>query len=115
VSFKRWIVVAVLAAVVLPATMPAAGASARGCGTTGADYPDVEGGSGVRITFVRNISCRAARTVVRRCIRQRHVRGWTPALYRWDDPVARREQMARGRQLIRWQGIAGGGPRCTSE
>lgn len=83
-------------------------AAAKSCGTVMAFYPDTEGGSGMKLTFVTGVSCRHARRIVKRCIRQRHVRGWHARVN--DFGVAELYSSPRRRILMR--GVAGGGPHC---
>jgi hypothetical protein len=83
---------------------------AKSCGTVSASYPTSEGGSGNKLTFVRGLSCRAARSIARRCIVSRHVRGWTA---RFRDP-SRVELRSRGRRIV-MQGVAGGAPLCAPD
>lgn len=80
-----------------------------GCGTVTGYYPDVEGGSGMKIVSHRAISCSGARHVMKQCIRQYSVRGWRA---RYDASL--RVVMTNGRKRIVAEGVAGGGPHCAS-
>lgn len=84
----------------------------RTCGNAGADYPDTEGGSVVRITKTVRISCRGAKRVMRACIRSyRMPRGWRSG----GGTNTGGYILVRGRKQIWWKGIAGGAPHCFSE
>lgn len=83
---------------------------AKSCGKVTADYPDVEGGSGLELIRVRGLSCRNARRVVRWCIRRYHVKGWSA---RYDEELF--GHLRRGRRHIAFKGIAGGGPHCMPD
>jgi hypothetical protein len=90
------------------------GARARACGETSADYPDTEGGSGLRVRAI-GISCGDARSIARRCIRQRTVRGWRAGIYGEGDlrqPTGFDLYLVSGSKRIDLRGIAGGGPHC---
>jgi len=78
-----------------------------GCGQVGADYPDVEGGSGLELVRVHAISCKRARRVAVECIRRFHVSGWRA----WYDHRLL-GHLRNGRKRIVVKGIAGGGPHC---
>jgi hypothetical protein len=83
---------------------------ARACGQVAADYPDVEGGSGLELMRVEGLSCRRARHVIRECIQRFHLPGWH-AFY--DSDVLGHLRNHRKRIIVK--GIAGGGPHCIPD
>lgn len=78
-----------------------------GCGQVGADYPDVEGGSGLELVRVHAISCKRARQVAVKCIKRFHLPGWRA----WYDHRLL-GHLRNGRKRIVVKGIAGGAPHC---
>ena len=82
---------------------------ARSCGQVVGYYPDVEGGSGVRITKVANIGCHKARKVMKKCIKRWNLPGWRRGGSSSSGSILR-----RGNRKIWYVGTAGGAPHCTS-
>lgn len=101
---------ALLALVLLSAS--AGAAEARGCGTAGGDYLDEDpntGGGGARITYVKGLSCRSARTVVRRCYERERVKGWRASTI---STAPLRVRLRSGTRVIVLRDFVGGGLTC---
>lgn len=101
------------AAAVGPASSSGVAHIARSCGSVGGQYGGgEEGGAGVRITFVRGVSCRHARRVLKRCISHFHVKGWFGHA-REGDTVRAWLTGGPGKKIV-FVGTAGGAPHCLS-